>query len=123
MDATYILLKSQLGLDSLVIAASGYVIVFIALVLLFWFFSLVPRVLSLRRRRNGNGPGNGLNTDPTGKETMTGETTAAIAMALYLYMEEIHDRESGVLTIKRISKAYSPWSSKIYAVRNQFNRL
>ena len=30
--------------------------------------------------------------------------------------------EAGVLTIKQISKAYSPWSSKIYAVRNQFNR-
>ncbi len=44
-------------------------------------------------------------------------------MALHLYLDEIHDEESGVITIKQISRAYSPWSSKIYAVRNQFNRL
>jgi hypothetical protein len=58
----------------------------------------------------------------SGREGLTGEEIAAISMALHLYMEEIHDEESGVLTIKQISRTYSPWSSKIYAVRNQFNR-
>jgi len=53
---------------------------------------------------------------------ITGEETAAIAMALHLFLE-VHDEESGVLTINKVSKPYSPWSSKIYAVRNQFNRI
>ena len=43
---------------------------------------------------------------------------AAIAMALYLYFNEMHDEESNVITIQRISKTYSPWSSKIYNMRN-----
>jgi hypothetical protein len=48
---------------------------------------------------------------------MSGEVNAAIAMALYLYQSEMHDRENTVLTIKKVSKIYSPWSSKIYTLR------
>ena len=116
-----IFLKSNITLNSLVIAASGYLIVFTALVLLFWFFSVVPKLISLgktkKRVRQGKPP---LVLEG---EAISGEATAAIAMALHLYLDEIHDKESGVLTIKRISENYSPWSSKIYAVRNQFNRM
>jgi len=121
MCPLYILLKSNINLESLVIAIVGYLIVFTALVLLFWFFNMIPRIISLGktriRIRQGKRP---LNTEG---EVISGEETAAIAMALHLYLDEMHDTESGVLTIKRISRTYSPWSSKIYAVRNQFNRL
>ncbi len=121
MKALFIILKSNITLESLVIAAAGYLIVFTALVLLFWFFSVVPKLIALgkvkRHIRQGKPP---VILDG---EAISGESTAAIAMALHLYLDEIHDKESGVLTIKRISKTYSPWSSKIYAVRNQFNRL
>jgi len=108
-------------MESLVIALAGYLIVFFALVLLFSLFSVVPKLISLgkvkRRVRQGKPP------VIIEGEAISGEATAAIAMALHLYLDEIHDKESGVLTIKRISKTYSPWSSKIYAVRNQFNRM
>ena len=42
----------------------------------------------------------------------------AIAMALHLFYDEVHDNESNVITIKRIERRYSPWSSKIYGVIN-----
>ncbi|MDP4239428.1 MAG: hypothetical protein Q8904_08170 [Bacteroidota bacterium] len=42
----------------------------------------------------------------------------AIAMALHLYYGEVHDNESNVITIKRIERRYSPWSSKIYGTNN-----
>ncbi len=51
-------------------------------------------------------------------DTDPGEVSAAVAMALYLHFGEMHDVESGVVTIKRISKLYSPWSSKLYHMRN-----
>lgn len=121
MASLFIVLKSNISLESLVIAVAGYLIVFMALVLLFWFFSVVPKLISLGkikiRVRQGKAP-----VDMEG-QAITGETTAAIALALHLYLDEIHDKESGVLTIRRISNTYSPWSSKIYAVRNQFNRI
>ena len=120
MELLLILLRSNINLESLVIAITGYLIVFTALVLLFFFFNSIPTLLSLGRNkksvRRGEAPPGSL------KERLSGEETAAISMALHLYLDELHDEESGVLTIKRISKTYSPWSSKIYAVRNQFNR-
>lgn len=52
-----------------------------------------------------------------GHEEMSGEVNAAIAMALYLYQNELHDYENTVLTIQKVSRNYSPWSSKIYTLR------
>ncbi|HAH59495.1 MAG TPA: phage tail protein, partial [Bacteroidales bacterium] len=31
---------------------------------------------------------------------------------------ELHDHEDAVLTIKKVARTYSPWSSKIYGLRN-----
>ena len=42
----------------------------------------------------------------------------AISMALHLFYDEVHDDESNVITIKRIERRYSPWSSKIYGTNN-----
>ncbi|WP_085536460.1 OadG family transporter subunit [Massilibacteroides vaginae] len=53
-----------------------------------------------------------------GKEdVLTNEELAAIAIALFKYSEDLHDIEDTVLTINRAAKAYSPWSSKIYGLR------
>lgn len=52
------------------------------------------------------------------KTSTSGDDIAAIAMALHLYQSELHDTESLTLTINKISRTYSPWSSKIYGVMN-----
>lgn len=52
------------------------------------------------------------------KVSTSGEEAAAIALALHLFISEQHDSESLNLTLSRISKTYSPWSSKIYGVMN-----
>ncbi|MDE6277999.1 MAG: OadG family protein [Muribaculaceae bacterium] len=46
----------------------------------------------------------------------SGEEIAAIAMALHDHLNA-HDTESTVLTINKVKRAYSPWSSKIYGIR------
>jgi Na+-transporting methylmalonyl-CoA/oxaloacetate decarboxylase gamma subunit len=45
------------------------------------------------------------------------ETAAAIALAIHMYKSELHDQESFTITLKKVSKIYSPWSSKIYTLR------
>lgn len=47
----------------------------------------------------------------------SGEVIAAIAMALDEHFNSKHDLEDTVLTIRRMKRAYSPWSSKIYNLR------
>lgn len=112
---------SNITLNELVIAIVGYLIVFIALVSLYALFRAFPRIIYLNFKRDMLKSGKKIKEQE--EITISGEETAAIAMALQLFFDEMHDEESGVLTIKKVSKTYSPWSSKIYAVRNQFNRI
>ncbi len=50
------------------------------------------------------------------KDHDSGEAIAAIVMALHEHLDA-HDRESTVLTINKVRRAYSPWNSKIYSLR------
>lgn len=47
----------------------------------------------------------------------SGEIFAAISMALYELSDDNHDIENTVLTIRKVQRSYSPWSSKIYSLR------
>jgi len=52
-----------------------------------------------------------------GMTKQSGDTYAAIAMAIYEATELLHDEENAILTIKNTVRNYSPWSSKIYSLR------
>lgn len=45
---------------------------------------------------------------------LSGESLAAISAAIHLYNDELHDEENTVLTIVKVEKRYSPWSSKVH---------
>lgn len=47
----------------------------------------------------------------------SGEVIAAIAAAISQHFDGSHDMEDTILTIRRLRKAYSPWNSKIYNLR------
>ncbi len=53
---------------------------------------------------------------------LSAEESAAIAMALHLYYDEAHDKESEIITIKTAVRRYSPWNSKIYGLNNYLPR-
>ena len=97
----------------------GYVVVFIALLLLYIIFFNLTKVLQINVKKLLRREGKEIEI----KEdlSISGEVNAAIAMALHLYYSEMHDKEDTVLTINQTSRTYSPWSSKIYGLR-QFSR-
>ena len=47
----------------------------------------------------------------------SGDVIAAIAVALAEHFGEGHDMEDTILTIRKLQRAYSPWNSKIYNLR------
>lgn len=97
----------------------GWLIVFFALVCLIIIFTQVPKLLNINIKSKLRKQGKEHVAAKVGThEPISGEETAAIAMALNMYMNEQHDEESGVLTIQRIQRRYSPWSSKIYGLNN-----
>jgi len=99
------------------IAIVGYFIVFLALVLLVVVFVNLPKLLHLNLRKRLVREGKPCaEVDDLHVEA---SLNAAIAMALYMHFDQIHDEESNIITIKKITKNYSPWSSKIYGVMNQ----
>jgi len=57
-----------------------------------------------------------------GIASQSGEVYAAIAMAIY-EATELHDEENTILTIKNTVRNYSPWSSKIYTLREMPKRI
>ncbi len=104
------------------ITGVGYSVVFFALVLLVFLFQSLPKVLNLgvrkriREVRDRMGP---KEVEVQEEEKyLSGEISAAIALSISLYLKEQHDEESGIITIKRVARTYSPWSSKIYGINN-----
>ncbi len=91
----------------------GMVIVFASLIVISYTFILVVKIISVKLPKKGVEKTDLKVISPN----VTGDVNAAIAAALYLHFQEIHDMENTVLTIERVRKNYSPWSSKIYGIR------
>ncbi len=102
--------------NSLVVTAIGVTVVFLALLLIYWIFLALTKVIKffddLKVKKDAK-------TSEASKPAidLNIEINAAIAMALHLYFQQIHDHETTVLTISKVSRTYSPWSSKIYNLR------
>ena len=85
----------------------GFSLVFILLVALIFIMKAFGACFRVR-------PASGRKVDA--QPMISEEEIAAIATALKIYKGALHDRESEVLTILNIKRAYSPWNSKIHGL-------
>ncbi|PTN06757.1 OadG family transporter subunit [Mangrovibacterium marinum] len=99
-----------IGVGMVIVAMS---VVFSALAILFLFYLLVGRKFKAKKKAKSAAGEH----KQAPEEHLSGEVNAAIAMALHLHFAEQHDFENTVLTIKKVARPYSPWSSKIYTLR------
>ncbi len=95
----------------------GYTVVFSALAMMVLILMRVSRIQEFIVRRKLRKEGKA-KAESQPESSLTGDENAAICTALYLYFTELHDEEKYAMTIHRVSKTYSPWSSKIYGVMN-----
>lgn len=96
-------------------------VVFSALAILYIFFKNVARLYGIQWSQFFSKKHIAVAMEVDNPEELTGEVSAAIAMALHLYRNQLHDHENTILTIKKVAKTYSPWSSKIYGVLNRMH--
>lgn len=82
--------------------------------ILFLCFGKISQKLLVRNKRES---GKSLQRAEEHHDVDSGEVIAAIAAALSEHFGETHDLEETILTIRKLKKAYSPWSSKIYNMR------
>lgn len=95
-------------------------IVFSALLMLSICFYIISKIGGYVQRRNrlkASGVTDIKLADMVDTPHDSGEEIAAIVMALHEHLNA-HDHESTVLTLNKVKKAYSPWSSKIYNMRH-----
>ncbi|MDE7159555.1 MAG: OadG family protein [Muribaculaceae bacterium] len=93
-------------------------IVLAALVVLCILFQLFGKISTgVLARKKHEVTGNPDNNPDNHEALDSGETIAAIAAALAEHFGQGHDIEDTILTIRRMKRAYSPWNSKIYNIR------
>jgi hypothetical protein len=99
------------------LALVSLLIVFIVLTSMFLIFKYLSRLYNKDVRKKFNKKKGIPDSDEESEDGISGEVSAVLAMTLYLYRNELHDIENTVLTIKKVSRTYSPWSSKIYGLQ------
>ncbi len=95
-------------------------VVFTGLILLYLCFRIIGKVAVKLRKRNAMKAQNVTDKQEAkerGLGEAPGEVIAAISMALHETQGADHDVEETILTISRVKRSYSPWSSKIYTLR------
>jgi glutaconyl-CoA/methylmalonyl-CoA decarboxylase subunit delta len=116
MKTIYILLaSSEIYSFAVTLVIVGIIVVFIALTLLVVILNNIPVIgtfltklirVSLKKSKN----------IAVREQRIPAQVSVAISAAIYLYLDDIHDKEVRVMTIRKVSKTYSPWSSKIYGL-------
>ncbi len=107
-----------------VVTISGFLIVITALVVLYLVFSGLLKLINIdwksifKKDKKVEVEENNETDMKTSKNNVNDDVIVAIGLALSMSME-VHDEESGKLTIKRAQPRYtSPWSSKILGINN-----
>lgn len=101
-------------------AISAMSVVFLGLILLYICFKLIGKAAIKLRKRNAMIAHNITDKQEAKEKKLCeapGEVIAAISMALHEAQGADHDVEETILTISRVKRSYSPWSSKIYTLR------
>lgn len=119
MNSLFIVLASPIEFG-VTVTLVGFSIVLFSLTLLVVVFTRLPKLINMNWKRLARRNKNQEEEPETEDYNIEGNVTAAISMALHLYFSELHDEESNIVTIKKVRKAYSPWSSKIYSVNQNW---
>ena len=100
--------------EMLLMALIGFLLVFAVLVLLIFVMKGMGWIFTRDRKPKAAAV---TSSEPALDHAISDqEIAAAIITALKLYKSALHDQESEMLTINRITRAYSPWNSKIHGL-------
>ncbi len=101
-----------LTLTSMLVVFTGLALLF----LIYWNIGETAKWLSHKRAARSAANSEDARKGVSPAET-SGDIIAAISAAIYELNQTQHDIESTILTIQQVRKDYSPWSSKIYNLR------
>jgi Na+-transporting methylmalonyl-CoA/oxaloacetate decarboxylase gamma subunit len=106
-----------IGLTAVAVAVVFLALVFIALILQ-GGSKLMSGVGEKKETKKKGGAAINAAAAAASKE---GEIYAAIATAIHLYNNELHDEEDTVITIAKVEREWTPWNAKYYNMNHYFN--
>lgn len=102
------------------ITITSMLVVFLGLILLYVIFKTIGNTAkNISHKRVASA---GTLSAVRGESLLTGEVLAAISAAIHELNQDAHDIESTILTISEVKRKYSPWSSKLYTLRQDPRR-
>ena len=113
---------NEIATHDWVVTLGGFCIVITALVTLFAIFTAFSKLVNhdFKKEKKAKKVVEAPKTSTVAGWKVDEDLAVVIGLALSL-SKEVHDEESGYVTIKRVERRYSPWSSKIYGL-NGLNR-
>ena len=99
----------------IIMTITAMFVVFMALFSLFIAFKFTGNAAKELTKRKAIESGQEI--AEAGGNELSGEVLAAISAAIFEMDQDVHDIESTILTIDEVKRKYSPWSSKIYGLR------
>ena len=100
-----------------VVTVGGFCIVITALVVLFLIFTGFSKLVNhdFKKAKKEKKTTTAPSTSTAAGWKVDDDLAVVIGLALAL-AKDVHDEESGFVTIQRVERRYSPWSSKIYGL-------
>ena len=106
------------------LTAVAVAVVFLALVCIALIISGSGKLMqnAEERRKNKGDKAKERAIKPVSKGSSSeDEIVAAIAAAIHLYNDELHDEEETVITIQKVEREWTPWNAKYYNMNQYFN--
>ncbi len=104
------------------LTAVAVCVVFLALVCICFIMkgygAAIMKVQDRKKRKTAIKSGEDI---PAKTSEVAGEVYAAIAAAIYMYDQDMHDEEDTVITIQKVERAWTPWNAKFYNMNKYFN--
>ena len=108
------------GLTAVAVSVVFLALVFIALII----SGSAKLIMGAEKRKESSPkkPKQGITPVSEGSSAAAeGELYAAIAAAIHLYNDELHDDEDGIITIQKVEREWTPWNAKYYNMNHYFN--
>ncbi|MBR4230318.1 MAG: OadG family protein [Bacteroidales bacterium] len=106
------------------LTATAVAVVFLALVCIALLISGSGRLIQNTEEKQKNKGKKAAAIKPVSEGSSASseqEVFAAIAAAIHLYNEELHDEEDTVITIQKVEREWTPWNAKYYNMNHYFN--
>ncbi len=109
------------------LTATAVAVVFLALVCIALLISASGKLITGAEKRNKEkgekSKEKAIKPVSEGSSTTSEEEVfAAIAAAIHLYNDELHDEEDNVITIQKVEREWTPWNAKYYNMNHYFNK-